>query len=65
MGACAIQNQKRFHGDFEVAEVMSQLEKIAYLAAQADTVKERRELDELLRQTQTEIDAVSHTVVLV
>jgi hypothetical protein len=39
-----------------MTEVMTQLEAIAYLASQADSVKDRRELDELLRQTDTRID---------
>lgn len=40
-----------------MAEIMSQLERIAYLAGKAASVAERRELDELLRQTETQIDA--------
>lgn len=40
-----------------VAEIMSQLELIAYLAGSASSVADRRELDELLRQTDTQIDA--------
>lgn len=40
-----------------MAEVMSQLEALAYLAKTAASVAERRELDELLRQTETRVDA--------
>jgi hypothetical protein len=35
---------------------MSQLELIAYLAGTASSVADRRELDELLRRTDTRID---------
>jgi hypothetical protein len=41
-----------------MAEIELQLEKIAYLAAHANSVSERRELDELLRESDIEIDAV-------
>lgn len=39
-----------------MAEIMLQLERIAYLAGRANTVEERRELDELLRTTETSVD---------
>ena len=39
-----------------MTEIMLQLELLAYLAGRADTVRERRELDELLRETETQID---------
>ncbi len=39
-----------------MAEIMLQLEKIAYLAGRADSVKDRRELDEILRTTETSVD---------
>lgn len=42
-----------------MAEIMSQLELIAYLAGSAATVEDRRELDELLRRTETQIDSYS------
>jgi hypothetical protein len=40
-----------------MAEIMSQLEVLAYLAGRADSVQARRELDELLRLTETQVDA--------
>ncbi|KKL25598.1 hypothetical protein LCGC14_2403670 [marine sediment metagenome] len=39
-----------------MAEIMTQLEALAYLASQANSVKERRELDEILRETETKVD---------
>jgi hypothetical protein len=39
-----------------MAEIMSQLEKLAYLAGSAASVADRRELDELLRETDTQVD---------
>lgn len=41
-----------------MAEIMLQLETLAYLAVHANTVRERRELDELLKASETKIDAV-------
>jgi len=41
-----------------MAEIMSQLEVLAYLAGRADSVKDRRELDELLRQSDITVDEV-------
>lgn len=38
-------------------ETLLELQEIAWRLATAETVEERRELDELLRQTQTEVDA--------
>ena len=40
-----------------MAEIKSQLETLAYLAGTAVSVADRRELDELLRSTDTKIDA--------
>jgi hypothetical protein len=40
-----------------MAENMSLLETLAYLAGSAISVAERRELDELLRQTDTHVDS--------
>jgi len=42
-----------------MAEIMSQLEILAYLAGCAISVADRRELDEMLRQTDTRVDADS------
>ena len=39
-----------------MAEIKRDLEMLAYLAAQADSVQERRELDELLRGSETAVD---------
>jgi hypothetical protein len=39
-----------------MTEIMGQLEMIAYLASQADSVKSRRALDDLLRMTDTKVD---------
>lgn len=41
-----------------MAEHMLLLERLAYLAVHADSVRDRRELDELLRESEIEIDAV-------
>ena len=41
-----------------MAETKLLLEKLAYLAVHADSVRDRRELDELLRESEIEIDAV-------
>jgi len=40
-----------------MAEMKTQLETLAYLAAHADSVQERRELDELIRLTETQVDS--------
>jgi len=40
-----------------MTEIMTQLELLAYLAGQADSVKARRELDAILRMTNTRIDS--------
>ena len=42
-----------------MAEIMSQLELIAYFARTASSVADRRELDELLRQTETQVDSTA------
>lgn len=47
----------RFRTVREMAEVMSQLEALAYLAKSATSVADRRVLDELLRRTDTQVDA--------
>lgn len=39
-----------------MAETKFLLEKLAYLAGRADSVRDRRELDELLRESDVEID---------
>lgn len=39
-----------------MTEIMSQLELIAYLARSASSVADRRELDAILRRTETQID---------
>jgi len=39
-----------------MAEIMLQLETLAYLAVNANSVRERRELDELLKLSDVEID---------
>lgn len=39
-----------------MAEIMSQLETLAYLAGSALSVDERRELDALLRESETKVD---------
>jgi len=39
-----------------MADLKIQLETLAYLAMHANSPSERRELDELLRQTETQID---------
>ncbi len=41
-----------------MAETKLLLEKLAYLAGRADSVHDRRELDELLKESDVEIDAV-------
>jgi hypothetical protein len=45
-----------------MAENMLLLERLAYLAVHADSVRDRRELDELLRESEIEIDAVEPAV---
>jgi hypothetical protein len=44
-------------GDGEVSETLRALEMLAYLGCEADSVRDRRELDELLRSTETVVDA--------
>ena len=40
-----------------MSETLRVLEMLAYMSSGADSVKDRRELDELLRSTETAVDA--------